>query len=156
MLCVPLSCFYYQHAVLSFVMIFKQSILCFPLSCLYSYPCSAFPLSCFYYYPCSASLCKAFVTIHAVLSFSLWLTLQAVEEEERVLVFSLYIRVEWFSPFFDFWKPTNFCQSVFIFRSSIPENQQLWLCACPSQARQSFNFLNITGVQKIVIFSQFS
>ena len=130
--------------MLSFVMPLFLSMQCFSFVMLLLLSLQCFPLQCFCY------------TIHAVLSFSLWLTLQAVEEEERVLVFSLYIRVEWFSPFFDFWKPTNFCQSVFIFRSSIPENQQLWLCACPSQARQSFNFLNITGVLKIVIFSQFS
>ena len=92
MLCVPLSCFYYQHAVLSFVMIFKQSMLCFPLSC-------------FYYYPCCAFLCHAFIPIHAVLFLCHdFITILAVLPFAMLLLLSMLCFLFHFDSLYKLWR----------------------------------------------------
>ena len=58
-------------------------------------------------------------------------------------VYCTYNRVEWFSTFFDCWKPTHFCW-LGIFLYTIQKNQQFRPRAWATHARQSFNFQNIT------------
>ena len=65
----------------------------------------------------------------------------------------MWSRVERFSTFFDFWKPTDICWSG-IFLGTQFQNIGNFGCARVSHAWQSFHFQNITGTLKITIFLQ--
>ena len=69
----------------------------------------------------------------------------------------VYIRVEWFSTFYDFWKPIHFCSSGIFLGTQFPKigNFAHALAARVSYTvyeRQSFHFQKITGTLKINIF----
>ena len=94
-----------------------------------------------YYVLCS-------ISVQASMGFnSSWCDVRDRQRNSTVFA-SIHSRVEWFSTFFDFWKPALFCWSGIFLRTQFKKIGNFG-CTLTYHARQSFLFQKIPGTLKI-------